>query len=491
MVETSKTAKSLFWSGLENAGLAVISLVGLIFYSRLLSPSDFGLFSVALSVFELCSLLVTMVFHDALIQRKTVKDTHFDSAFTVCMFLSVVMVVASWFCAPLFERLTGMTGAGAVFFAMSLAYPALAASSTIVARQRRDLRFKALAIRSLGGRVTGAAIGLVAAIYGLGVWSLVIQQICTACVGSIVLWLAADYKPRFRFSLQSTSEIANFGMLSTLNLVISFSAKRLFVFLAGIRIGLTDAGFLNIAFRVVDMLWSILATAVTQVSLPMLVDLRSEEARLSRAYQKSVSFSCLLLFPCFTGIALVAPELISLVFGSRWQQAAFGVTLLALLAVMQTPRLFANPLLTALGRPQDVLVSVGFELVVLLALMSLLDISNFGLALAVWMLSETAPIAISTLMLRRVTKYGILEQYSGATKPLVAVALMACAVEACRIAVPSNFDDLRRILLMIPVGAVTYTVAVVLIDAAGAFAFAAFIASAFGIPFHAKRLNRR
>jgi PST family polysaccharide transporter len=486
MVETSRAAKSLFWSGLENGGLAVISLGGLVLYSRLLSPADFGLFSVTLSIFELCSLLATMVFHDALIQYRSVKDIHFDSAFTVSMAISFLLVGISWLCAPLFESVAKVNGAGAIFFAMSLSYPALAASSTIVARQRRELDFRALAIRSLGGRIAGAVAGLVAAAYGLGVWSLVIQQICTSFVGSIVLWLAADYKPRFRFNAGAVSEIAHFGLMSTSNLVLSFSAKRLFVFIAGLRIGFVEAGYLNIAFRIVDMLWSILATAVTQVSLPMLSDLRVDEGRLSRAYYKSVSFACLFLFPCFTGIALVAPELVSLVFGSRWQPAALGVALLALLAVVQTPRLFVNPLLTAMGRPRDVLFAVGFELAVLLTLMSALPIEHYELALAVWIFSECVQIPVSTVMLRRATGYGLAKQFSGAVKPLLAVGAMACAVEICRILMPGSLDDLRKLAIMAPVGVITYTGMVFLIDGEAAFSLLAFVASAVGMPNRAR-----
>ena len=481
MVDSRKTARSFFWSGLENAGLALISLGGLVLYSRMLSPSDFGLFSVVLSIFELCSLLVTMTFHDALIQRDTIDDSHFDSAFTISIGISAVLVCASWLTATTFERVVHVKGAGAVYTAMSLAYPALAASSTIVARQRRDLDFKALAIRSLGGRAAGLASGLVAAAYGLGVWSLVTQQICTSCVGTIVLWLAADHRPSFRFTPRSTSEILHFGLISTLNLVVSFSAKRLFVLLAGIKIGLTEAGFLNIAFRVVDMLWSILATAVTQVSLPMLTNMRIEGNRLSHAYQRAVGFSCLLLFPCFTGIALIAPELLRLVFGVRWQSASMGVTILALLAVAQTPRLFANPLLTALGRPQDVLLTAGIELVVLLLILSACDVRNYETALKIWVISELSQVPVSIAMLQRTAGYGIKEQFSGVTKPFLATLSMSFFIELARYFLVEDLNDFYRISLIIPIGVATFFGVILLIDRAGTLAFVAFLGKALGL----------
>ena len=84
-VSRSRTAKSLVWSTVENGGLAIISFVSLIVYLRLLSVADFGLFSTALALVELLGILVTMLFHNVLVQRAEVTDLHFDTAFSVTM----------------------------------------------------------------------------------------------------------------------------------------------------------------------------------------------------------------------------------------------------------------------------------------------------------------------------------------------------------------------------------------------------------------------
>src|SRR5271170_5393859 len=101
-ISRGATAKSLVWSTLENGGLAVISFVSLIVYLRFLSAAEFGLFSTALALVELLGVLITMLFHNALVQRSDVTDLHFDTAFSATMAMSLIMALGCWAMAPIF-----------------------------------------------------------------------------------------------------------------------------------------------------------------------------------------------------------------------------------------------------------------------------------------------------------------------------------------------------------------------------------------------------
>src|SRR5258707_14076060 len=136
-VSRSTTAKSLVWSTVENGGLAAISFLSLIVYLRLLSAEDFGLFSTALAVVELLGVLVTMLFHNALVQRSDVTDLHFDTAFSATMALSLIMALGCWAMAPVFAAAIHQPSAARVLIWMGLVFPCSAISATLVARQRR------------------------------------------------------------------------------------------------------------------------------------------------------------------------------------------------------------------------------------------------------------------------------------------------------------------------------------------------------------------
>ena len=479
MVSSQKTANSLVWSAIENGSLAVISLVSLVVYSRLLSQAEFGLFSIVSAIVELFGILVLMLFHDALVQRRDVTDLHFDTAFSVTVFVSVLLMVLCWLAGPVFQHATGQRGASHVLAAMGLVFPLMAASATIVAQQRREFAFKSLAIRSLFGRVLGGVIGIVAAFLGAGIWSLVVQQLVTTLVGSVVLWITGRRAPRLAFGLRELRQLVSFGAFSVGALFLSFSIKRLFTIVAGLGLGVTVAGYLNISFRVVDVLWAVSATAVSQVSLPMLANLQSDPARMKTAFKRAVEFACLTLYPCFIGIAVTAPEIVDTVFGHRWMPAVPVVVALACLVLAQAPRLFVSPVFTAIGRPRDILLGAIAELLFMLILLGLFRLPSLGWAVGVWVASECVQIPITTWLLRRATSYGVRDQFDGVRTPLLASVALAVAVLFARSVLPPGLASTERLAALIPIGGLVYIGAIALLNRPLAASFLGFVRSAF------------
>jgi O-antigen/teichoic acid export membrane protein len=478
-VTSGKTANSLLWSAVENGSLAIISFGSLIVFSRLLSASDFGLFSVVSAIAELLGIVVTLLFHDALVQRPEINEYHFDSAFTVGCIISLILLAGCWAFAKPFGHLVHQPGAGNVLGCMGFTFPCLALSATIVARQRRNFGFKALAVRSLAGRILGGVVAMIAALYGAGVWSLVFQQVVTALVGSLALWLTCDKLPRLRFRFAEFRQLLTFGVLSLGSVFLSFSIKRLFTIFAGLLLGVATAGYLNLGFRVVDVFWSISATAVSQVSLPMLAGLQNDPVRLKRAYQRSVEYACLLLYPCFVGIAVTAPELVAIVFGRHWSPVVPCVASLAVLVLVQAPRLFTTPVLTAVGRPRDPLIAVAFELVFMLTMIGVFGLHSLMWATALWIASECMQIPTSTWMLRRATGFGLTDQFGGAVTPLLASMTLACAVLATRRLLPDDIGVEPRLAIFVLVGAAAYLIALVLLNRRLVFTFLDFVRLAF------------
>ena len=463
-VSRSKTAKSLFWSTVENGGLAVISLASLIIYMRLLTAADVGLFSAALALIELLGVLVTMLFHNALVQRPDVTELHFNTAFSATLGVSVLMALACWAMSPLFAAAMHEAIAAPVLTWMGLVFPCSAVSATLVARQRREFDFRALALRSLVGRAIGGGIGIVAALLGAGLWSLVLQQILIAAVASLVLWATAANTPRLQFSYREFRQMIGFGALSVSSLLLSSSIRRVFTILASSLLGVELAGYLNLSFRVVDVFWAIAATAVGQVALPLLAGLQFEPDRLKRAYQAATRFSCLALYPCFVGLGAVAPEVVDVLFGHRWQASSPYVTVLGFLVLLQVPRLVFTPLLTAMGRPRDPLVGLFAELLFMLGVIWSLGMPSLPWAIGQWVACECVLLVVSCWVMRRATGYSALEQFSGVLNPLLASLLMAAVIVETRPQLSVALGPVLRLAVLVPLGVLVFAFAIFVLD---------------------------
>jgi O-antigen/teichoic acid export membrane protein len=449
-------AKSALWSVVENGGLALISMGTLVVYTHLLSTTEFGIFSVVLALVEMLQVLVTMFFHDALVQRKQVSELHFDTAFSFSLATSVVLMLGCIAASGMFAHTVHEPKAAWVLCAMTLCFPAAAFSATIVARQRRSFAFRPLALRSLLGRACGAVMGVGLIVAGAGIWGLIAQQVLIQAVGSIFLWVTCKERPRLRFGFGELKELAGFGAYSMGTLFLGFGVKRLFTLAAGVFLGVELAGYLNLGFRTIDVFWAIASTAATQVALPLLASLQHDLPRLKRAFQMAMSLVCLILYSSFLGLGALAPELVSVMFGAKWLPSAPYVAALACLVVLQAPRVLVTPLLTAMGRPKDLLVGKAAELVFVLAAVAITRIPSLGWAVGIWIARELIALPLNVLQLRRASGFGIREQFRGAVAPLLAALGMASAVLLAKYALPTSLGGVARLLILVPFGAASF-----------------------------------
>jgi PST family polysaccharide transporter len=454
----------MVWSLIENGGLTLVSFVSLIVYLRILSIAEFGLFSAALALIELLGVLVTMLFHNALVQRSDATDLHFNTAFTATMALSLLMLLGCWAVAPIFATWVHQPSGARVLAWMGLIFPCSAVSATLVAQQRRQFAFRILAVRSLVGRLIGGGIGIAAALMGAGLWSLVLQQILMAAIGSFVLWVSADRTPRLQFRYVEFKQLIGFGMFSVSSLFLSISIRRVFTIFATSFLGVEAAGYLNLSFRVVDVPWATAATAVNQVALPLLAGLQFDPARLKRAYQASTQFTCLAVYPCFVGLACVAQDIVEVLFGHRWHPSSPYIAVLSFLVLIQAPRLPFTPLLTALGRPRDLLLGLTAELLFILGVAASFGMPSLPWAMAIWVASECTQTVVSSWIMRRTTGYSAFEQFGGVLNLLLASLLMAAVVIATRLQLLANFGAVLRLTVLLPLGAMVFAGAIFLLD---------------------------
>jgi len=463
-VNRQKTSKSILWSSVENGGLAIISFVTMVAFSRILLPADFGLVATALALTELIGLLPGMFFHDALIQRRKVTELDFDTAFSCSLAISVICFFFCVAVSPLFSSLTKNASAGPVLSVLATTLIFNGAAAALLARYRREFKFRALAIRSLTARVCGTAFGLAAAVLGAGPWSLVLQYILMSFLNWLLLWMRRENLPRLRIGQIELFELSAFGFPAIASLFANFAARRCFALLSGLFLGLEAAGYLILASRTIDTFWSILASAVSQVVLPAMASLQGNREALRRIYQKSLGFCCAVFYPVFAGLSLVAHDMVELVFGARWLPAAPFVAALTLLVFVQAQNLLAGAIISAIGKPKVNLAVNSVGLFGLLAMCFITRLSTPPLAVAVWVISQVSYTPVYVVSLSRFAGLTVTDQIRPIVVPAMATIGMAAAVTMVRLLTNVNSGPSIDLAIACVVGVVTFAIIIRILD---------------------------
>jgi O-antigen/teichoic acid export membrane protein len=478
-VNRASAARSVKWSVVENGGIAAVAFSSLVVYAHFLSVSDFGLFSIVWAVIELMMALVGMLFHDALVQRRDIRELHYDTAFTATLGLSAMLAALCWLLGPVLASQTGAADAGPLLLWMSLCLPLTAVSATLVARRRRELHFRTVALRAVAARAAGAAIGIPLVVLGFSVWGLVAQHVLMALFGSLLLWVHCADRPRLRFGMSEFRELIGFALASVSALMLHLCIKRAFIVVSGVMLGTHAAGLLNLSFRAVDTLWSLAASTVSRIALPVLSLVRIDEGRFRRALGSASGFACVTLYGGFVLLGATSREVVELLFGPQWVEISPYVTLLALQVLAQARRPLFAPVLTALGRPREVLVCQAAELAFVAGMIALWGLPSVAWAIGIWLGREAVGSALELWMVGRATRIGMRELLGSIWVPLVGALALFSTVWICRELLGDSLGTVARLALLAPAGALAYFACVALLERRLLVELLEFVRSAF------------
>jgi PST family polysaccharide transporter len=108
-------------------------------------------------------------------------------------------------------------------------------------------------------------------------------------------------------------------------------------------------GVYVIAGKIPDLAKVVTHEPMAHVSLPALSQLQNDHKRMQAAIYSGMELNALLSFAVFVGIAAIAPELVSVLFGTKWAAAGVLCSLLSIYALVNALQVFFHPSLLASG----------------------------------------------------------------------------------------------------------------------------------------------
>ncbi len=427
---THKFVRSLPWAAGEALFNAAYGLGAIFIIGRFITPAELGAATTAISIVLLVEVLSAAGLQEAVVRARSADTLVTDTAFVLAICLSLAGAVlcagAGLFAAALFEdeRLLPLT------LAASLALPLNAAGAAPAAVLTRKMRAALLTRRMIGARILGLSVLSLTAALGFGPWSLVLAALGTSA-GSLVMVLTAAVRlPRFRFARREANALLHFGALVSAESTLHVISLRAFSLLFGYFHGLAALGNFQLALRLTEEAGALSSGALNRFGLSFFAAKERTVGDTSAAFLAGVQLMTAATAPLFAGIALLAHDFITAIFGARWQDAVPFTEIIAVSWIIVFPRILIGLILRARGE-QKVLVAfaasaAAFSLISCLATAAMPAL--FGAAGFAGRRFFNAPFV--TLAVRRYLGIPFKDQIGAAARPLLAVALMSTAVLA-------------------------------------------------------------
>jgi len=415
--------------------------------ARLLSPTDYGLQAMVVTLTGFFSLFKDAGLSVATVQRETLTQEQISTLFWINLglgaFLTLVVAATSPFLVLFYKdpRLLWLTVASATVFlfnSLSIQHRALL---------DRAMRFGVSVKIDILCATVGSIIAIAMAAMGFGYWSLICQSISLPIVSGIAVWFAMPWLPGKPRWTQEMRSMVRFGGTVTLNSFVVYVAYNTEKILLGRFWGAAPLGLYTRAYQLANLPVQQLIGSAGAVAFPVLSRMQNDVERLHRSFLKAHSVVVSLTIPVVLSCALFANEMVLLLLGQKWLGSAPVFRLLS-----PTVLVFAlvNPFswfLRATGQVgRSLKIALLIAPVVILGVIAGLHYGPSGVATG-----YSAALLILFVPLVAWSKYGTgisnRDYWNSVKRPLVAGAVSGGAGWAFKLAFHNNLAPIPMLFL--------------------------------------------
>jgi O-antigen/teichoic acid export membrane protein len=348
---THRAIAGMAWVAWGSGVMALLKVGVLILLTRLLTPADFGVVSAALIVINFSLTFSQLGLGPALVQRSELQPRHVSTAFFASTAFGLLVAALVWLGAPLLADFFHMPELSPVVRVLALMFPVAGISIVAENLVQRDLRFRLLANTDVVAYGLGyGAVGGILAMLGYGVWALVAAQLSWVTLRAVILLRAAPPVLRPAPTWDCFRELLDYGAGQSAGRIGVFLANQADNLVVGRWLGATALGLYSRAYQLMAVPTALLGDVLDKVLFPTMARVQDNPRRLSSAYLRGTALVALLTLPAGIVAAVLAPELVAVAFGSRWQGLVPPFQVLALGMMFRTSYRMSDSLSKATGR---------------------------------------------------------------------------------------------------------------------------------------------
>lgn len=346
----SRTLRGLAWKGASQVIVQGLRLLVAIVLARLLEPDEWGLAAMVLVFAALILIFSDLAFGAALVQRRSLSEADRSTVFWLTVGGGLVFTLGGIGLAGPVAALYGEPDVEPLFAALSLSFFVTALGTTQKALMTREMDFKRLELRMIGATVVGAVVAISLAASGFGAWAIIVQQIAIAAVSTALLWGSYPWRPRFLFSFDSVRSLGSFSANVLGTQILFYFSRNADNFLIGRFLGAAPLGAYALAYNLVLVPFSRIASPIQEVLFPAFSRLQDDPRKVGSAWLRVNRLVGAIALPALVGLIVVAPDFVTVVLGDKWRPAIPVVQILAWAGLLQSLQRLNSSVLQARDR---------------------------------------------------------------------------------------------------------------------------------------------
>lgn len=336
----------------SQAAQFVLGMIFTIVLARLLTPADFGLVAMATAVTGLAQVFADLGLSEATIQRPEITPEQVSALFWINSAVGLGLTFLTAALAPVLARFYRQPEL--VLITLVLAPTFLIGGLRVQpeALLKRQMRFKALAVRDVTSFFLGVLVAIVMGIEGAGYWAIIAFPLTTNLLQMFSSWVMISWRPSRPRAAADVGSMVKFGGQVAASYLISSLGGNASNILIGWYWGAAPLGLYSRAGNLLMKPVNQLLIPSGGVAVPALSRIQGDPPRFARYYLSALNLIMWISAPLFGFLFVAAKPTIVILLGHKWLGAAPIFQLLCISALVQPLFQSTNWVLISSGRTE-------------------------------------------------------------------------------------------------------------------------------------------
>lgn len=308
-----------FWgycARLQNLGL---QFIGMIVLSRILSPEDFGAMGI-IGFFLTIGLIVSNFgFGGSILRQKAPEPEDWSTVFYINSVIGIFFALILFLVAPRIGEFYERNELINMLRVSSLSIILGALSTTRWLYLQYFLQQKKMLKIDLIANVCGILSALYIALYGWGVWALVMQYLVHTSLRFAILFWIAPVMPGRGFSTKAFHKLFSFSSKVFFAAVINVVFERFYGLLIGKLYLFKELGYYERAEKLESVATGSVVGVLSNILLPIFGSSQHDLVELKKIFKKFLIGSSTFLMFISIILYTAGEPLLLLCFGPQWQ----------------------------------------------------------------------------------------------------------------------------------------------------------------------------
>lgn len=313
-----KAVKGTIWSAFDRFGVMILQFIVNVVLARLLSPADFGSIGMLMIFLMVSQVFVDGGFGSALIQKKFPSEKDYSTIFFWNLGIGILLYLFLFLTSPLIAKFYRMPGLALILRVIGLTLIFSCIANIQSNRLQKRLQFKHIAISNISSYFIAGGFGILMALKGFGVWSLVVMMLVQGVGRILWLFIISRWIPKLIFSIESFRQLFSFGGYLFFSNLLETVCKNLQGLIIGKYFSASQMGYYSQAYKLDNITSCSIPQVIAGVMYPIFSQFQEDKEKLNDLIIRNIGMISFMVYPMLSILIIEAFPIINLLYGKQW-----------------------------------------------------------------------------------------------------------------------------------------------------------------------------